>query len=100
MGAEMHASPAGEPALARHPDPRWGRSPKARAAWPEKLIWSNINVGVYQLPAAELRRLVVDRAAEGAPDGRRLAFEVSEHLPADWRRSMPVVLDALNEMRG
>ena len=73
---------------------------EARAAWPEKLIWSNINVGVYQLPAAELRRLVVDRAAEGAPDGRRLAFEVSEHLPADWRRSMPVVLDALNEMRG
>jgi len=73
---------------------------EARAAWPEKLLLSNINIGAYQLPASELRRLVLDRVAEGAPDGRRLAFEVSEELPANWRESMPVVLDALNETRG
>jgi len=35
----------------------------------------------------------------GAPDGRFLAFEVSEDRPPRWRESMPVILAALNEMR-
>lgn len=72
---------------------------EARAAWPDKLFWSNINVGCYDLPPAELRELVLKRAAEAAPDGRRLAFEVSEQYPANWRDSMPVVLKALQETR-
>ena len=41
----------------------------------------------------------VERVAEAAPDGRRLAFEVSEQYPANWRDSMPVVLEALKETR-
>ncbi len=72
---------------------------EARAAWPGKLFWSNLNVGCYDLPPAELKALVLRRAAEAAPDGRRLAFEVSEQYPANWRQSMPVVLAALNETR-
>jgi len=71
---------------------------QARAAWPEKLIWCNIGVSDYQLSADELRRKVRAMAAAGAPAGRRLAFEVSEHLPANWRESMPVVLEALKDM--
>jgi hypothetical protein len=71
----------------------------ARAAWPDKLFWAHINLGCYDLPAEELRRLVLGRIEEGAPDGRRLAFEVSEQLPARWLESMPVVLDALAEAR-
>jgi len=70
---------------------------EARAVWPEKLLWCNIGVGDYQLPPEQLREKVLAMAAAGAPDGRRLAFEVSEHLPASWRESMPVVLDALRE---
>jgi hypothetical protein len=27
-----------------------------------------------------------------------LAFEVSEHIPQNWKVSIPVVLEALNEM--
>jgi hypothetical protein len=72
---------------------------ECRAAWPDKLFWSNINVGLYQLPPRELRRVVLERVEEAAPDGRRLAFEVSEHLPVNWRESMPVVLEALAETR-
>jgi len=72
---------------------------EARAAWPDKLFWSNLNVGCYELPAAELRALVLRRVAEGAPDGRRLAFEVSEQYPANWKQSLPVVLAALRETR-
>ena len=35
--------------------------------------------------------------SQAAPDGRRLAFEVSEHIPVNWRESLPVVLEALKE---
>lgn len=72
---------------------------QARAAWPEKLFWSNINASAYELPPDELRRLVLERVAEGAPDGRRLAFEISEARQANWKESIPVVLDALAETR-
>ncbi len=71
----------------------------ARAAWPDKLLWCNIGVSDYQLLPAKLRERVLSMAADGAPDGRLLAMEVSEHLPANWRESMPVVLAALKETR-
>lgn len=70
---------------------------EARAAWGDKLFWSNINIGCYELPPADLRQLVLDRVAQAAPDGRRLAFEVSEQFPANWRDSMRTVLEALRE---
>ena len=73
---------------------------EARAAWPGRRLWSNLNVALYDLPAAELRKVVLERVSEGSPDGRCLAFEVSEHLPARWRESMPVVLEALREAAG
>jgi hypothetical protein len=72
---------------------------QARAEWPDKLFWSNINVACYDLPPEQLRALVLDRVAQAAPDGRRLAFEVSEQYPDNWKESIPVVLDALRETR-
>jgi hypothetical protein len=71
---------------------------EARAAWPDKLFWSNINLGCYELPAEALRQEIICRVQGGAPDGRGLAFEVSEDTPARWRESMPVILAALNEI--
>lgn len=70
-----------------------------RKAWPDKLLWSNLNVGLYELPPAELRAEVLRRVEECAPDGRGLAFEISEHYPQNWKKSVPVVLDALEETR-
>lgn len=70
---------------------------EARAAWPDKLFWSNINLGCYDLPPQALKREIWQRIQDGAPDGRRLAFEVSEDRPPRWRESMPVILAALNE---
>ena len=70
---------------------------ECREAWPQKLFWSNINVACYGLPPKELRDVVLDRVEQGAPDGKRLAFEVSEQYPANWRESLPVVLEALKE---
>src|SRR5664279_1698351 len=34
---------------------------QARAAWHDKCFWSNLNIGSYQLPAAQLTQLVLDR---------------------------------------
>jgi hypothetical protein len=72
---------------------------ECRAAWPDKLFWSNINVACYNLPPKELKALVLERVEQASPDGTKLAFEISEQYPANWKRSVPVVLDALNETR-
>ncbi len=68
---------------------------EARAAWPEKVFWANLNVSRYLLPSARLQAEVRGLACQGAPDGRRFLFEISEDLPGNWRESIPVVLDAL-----
>lgn len=72
---------------------------EARAVWPDKLFWSNINVSCYELSPEQLGALVLERVEQAAPDGRKLAFEISEQYPANWRESVPVVLDALKETR-
>jgi len=72
---------------------------EARAAWPGKFFWGNINVSLYDLPPLELQRVVREMARQAAPDGRLLAFEISEDLPHNWRESIPVVLDALASQR-
>jgi hypothetical protein len=70
---------------------------EARQAWPDKLLWSNLNVACYDLPPQALKDLVLTRVQEGAADGKGLAFEVSEQYPMNWKDSMPVVLEALKE---
>lgn len=72
---------------------------EARAVWPEKLFWSNINVACYDLPPEELKAEVLKRVEEGAVDGCKLAFEVSEQYPDNWAESLHVVLDALEATR-
>jgi len=72
---------------------------EARAVWPNKLFWSNINVASYELPPEELKRVVLERVEQAAPDGVGLAFEVSEQYPDNWRESVPIVLEALKETR-
>ena len=71
---------------------------EARQAWPDKLFWSNINIACYGLPPDELKTLIMERVAQGTLDGSKLAFEVSEQLPANWVDSMRVVLETLHEL--
>jgi hypothetical protein len=70
---------------------------EARKAWPDKLIWANINVGMYGKSTDVLQAYVCDMIRDGAPDGRRLALEVSEDLPANWAAALPVVQTAIAE---
>jgi hypothetical protein len=69
---------------------------QARAAFPNKFFLANINVSLYDLPPAELHPTVQQMARDAAPDGRLMAFEISEDLPANWREAVPVVLEALS----
>ncbi len=71
---------------------------EARGIWPDKLLWSNINLGCYELAPDALQQEIQRRVQDGAPDRRRLAFEVSEDRPPRWRESMPVILRALSEL--
>lgn len=68
---------------------------ECRAAWPGKRLWSNINVAKFDLPPEQLKADIQRGVSEAAPDGRGLAFEVSEDLPKNWQQGIPAVLDAL-----
>jgi len=68
---------------------------ECRAAWPDKSFWANINVGLYSLPADELRGAVIAKRERAGKKG--LAFEISEDVPENWQESVPVVLQVLQE---
>jgi hypothetical protein len=72
---------------------------EARHNWPDLLFWANINVSSYNLPPRQLKDTVLDLVSQAAQDGRKLAFEISEHCPVNWKESIPVVLEALKETR-
>lgn len=67
-----------------------------RAAWPDKVLWSNINVANYDLPEDELRREVTAKRERAGKRG--VAFEVSEKRPENWRHSFPIVLETLERL--
>ena len=56
-----------------------------------------VDFGHARSPRALTTGPVRDTTPRVSPDGRRLAFEVSEQYPANWKESMPVVLEALQE---
>lgn len=72
---------------------------EARAALPDKIFWANINVSNYTLPPKELREKVIDLMKQASPDGRNLAFEISEDLTSNWREALPMVLETLDETK-
>lgn len=72
---------------------------EAREAWSDKLFWCNIRVGDYQLPPSQLHDKVLNMVQRGSVNGRLFAFEVSEQYPVNWRTSIPIVLEAMEETR-
>jgi nitrogen regulatory protein PII-like uncharacterized protein len=71
---------------------------ECRKMLPDKLFWSNINTGNYYLPKDKLKELVYNLVEQASPDGKKLAFEVSEQYPDNWKESIPVILEALDEI--
>jgi len=68
---------------------------EARKFWPDKFIWSNISLHLFDLPDVELRAWVRDTVQQAAPDGRNFALAILEDVPAQWREKIPVILDEL-----
>ncbi len=68
---------------------------EARAQWPDKFLWIHPNLEWYGRPEPRLRD-AVRRAARDAGD--RFCLMISEEVPADWERTIPLVLDALGSM--
>lgn len=71
------------------------RYDECRAAWPEKVLWGNINLGCYRLPPEELKQAVIGKCQRAGKRG--VLFEISEDLPPNWETTLPVVLEALRE---
>ena len=69
---------------------------ECRAAWPDKVLWANINVGLYGLPPADLRQAII--AMRQRAGNKALAFAISEDIPENWRDAIPVVLKTLHEL--
>ena len=69
---------------------------QCREVWPDKVFWANINVGLYFRPEEELRSEII--AKRNRAGKKAFAFEISEDLPGNWEKSIPVVLDALKEL--
>lgn len=66
---------------------------RCRALWPDKVLWANLNMGLYELPPERLRQAVLDKLNRA---GRRaVAFEISEDLPGNWQSTIPIILDTL-----
>lgn len=69
---------------------------ECRAAWPDKGFWGNINVELYNLPPEQLAESVIAKRERAGK--RAFAFEISEDVPANWRESVPVVLETLEKL--
>jgi hypothetical protein len=63
---------------------------------PRKVLWANINVGLYGLPPTDLRRAII--AMRQRAGKRALAFAIAEDIPENWRDSVPVILQMLQEL--
>ncbi len=69
---------------------------ECRSAWPDKCFWANLSVGLYALPPEQLAEAVIARRERAGK--RAFAFEIAEDVPANWRESIPVVLETLEKL--
>lgn len=69
---------------------------EARARWPDKFLWVNPNLGLYNNLATlpeNIRRL------QTAAGKTRSCLMISEDIPPDWEQTVPLVLKTLAEMK-
>jgi len=69
---------------------------ECRAAWPDKVLYGNLNVDLYAEPEDVLRQGVADKCERAGKLG--FALELSEDLPGNWEQTVPVVLDTLEQV--
>ncbi|MCF6238975.1 MAG: hypothetical protein L3J79_09230 [Candidatus Marinimicrobia bacterium] len=68
----------------------------ARSCWPDKYLWIHPNLGWYKQSDKSLENSI--RSAATAAGSARYCLEISEEIPTDWERTIPLVLNALNNL--
>ena len=72
----------------------------ARAAWPQKRLWTNFPSGVHLQPEQTIREATLEIIAQ-AGDRRGFLMGVTEDVPAEHlERSVSVILETLAECTG
>ena len=66
---------------------------EARKIWPEKFLWLHPNLNWYHLPPKELKENV-NRIVRQA-GARHFCLMISEEVPANWRETVPFVMDII-----
>jgi len=69
---------------------------QARALWPDKFLWMHPNLEWYGEPEEALARKIRQMAADAGPS--RYCMMISEEVPENWERSVPVVLETLQHL--
>jgi len=65
---------------------------EARQLWPDKYLWIHPNLAWYCLAEPRLQQMFA-RTVRSA--GNRFCLMVSEEIPVDWQRTVPLVLETL-----
>lgn len=71
---------------------------EARQYWPDKFLWLHPNLGWYQLSEKQLTDNIKRMCHDAGPS--RYCLMISEEVPPDWERTVPVVLRALESTGG
>jgi hypothetical protein len=66
---------------------------EARKYWPEKFLWLHPNLGWYFQSDHDLEKSIRQAAAAAGPV--RFCMEISEEIPNNWERTIPIVLKTL-----
>jgi len=66
---------------------------EARSLWPDKFFWLHPPLGWYQLPEKSLLANVYQMIADAGP--RRFCLMISEDVPSEWERTVPLLLETL-----
>lgn len=70
---------------------------EARALWPDKFFWINVPLGWYREDRPVLAERIRGLVRDAGP--RRFCLMISEDVPPNWEKSVPVVLETLEEMQ-
>jgi len=69
---------------------------EARARWPEKFLWLHPAPDWLREDRATLGQRIRQMVHDAGPS--RFCLMISEDVPANWRQSVPVIIETLDEM--
>jgi len=67
---------------------------EARQLWPEKFLWMHPSLTWDTLTDTELINNILQMVRDA---NTRFCFQISEEVPPDWKRTIPLILKTLNE---